>query len=98
MRRLARALVQRTVASMAPPTPSGAVFDPSFHTPAGLLEAGTAFALELPSVPVPLLVTCQHLFGPAGGLNKDVPPALMTRFVPSVTARDALGHAITVEA
>jgi Trypsin-like peptidase domain len=83
---------------MAPATPSGAVFDPSFHTAAGLLEAGTAFALALPPLPVPLLVTCQHLFGPAGGLNKDVPPALMTRFVPSVTVKDALGHAVSAEA
>lgn len=83
---------------MAPPVPSGAVFDSAFHTAAGPLEAGTSFALELPAIGRPLLVTCQHLFGPAGGLSKDVPPALMSRFVPSVTATDALGHRMTARA
>jgi hypothetical protein len=83
---------------MAPPIPSGSVFDPGFHTAAGLLEAGSAFALELPSIGRPLLVTCQHLFGPAGGLSKDVPPGLMSRFVESVSLTDALGHRGTARA
>lgn len=73
---------------MAPVAPSGAVFDPCFHTAAGSLEAGTAFALEVPPLGV-LLVTCQHLFGPAGGLSKDVPPSLMGQFVQSVSLTGA---------
>src|SRR5690348_12378856 len=49
-------------------TPRGAVFDNTFETAKGPLQAGTSFALALEGIPV-LLVTCQHLFGPAGGLS-----------------------------
>ncbi len=78
-------------------TPSGAVFDNTFETAAGSMEAGTSFALALDGVPA-ALVTCQHLFGPAGGLSKDVPIELMSRFVSSVSVQDALGHAIHARA
>jgi hypothetical protein len=78
-----------------PPIPRGAVFDNRFHTAIGDVEAGTSFALQLAR---PLLVTCQHLFGPAGGVSRDVPPALMPQFVPSVTVDDALGNAIQAKA
>ncbi len=66
----------------------GTVFDPTFLTAAGELQAGTAFALSLDDSKEPLLVTCQHLFGPAGGLSKDVPPAIMSRFVQGVSLVD----------
>jgi hypothetical protein len=61
----------------------GTVFDPAFQTSVGALEAGTAFALAIPGRP-PLLITRQHLFGPAGGLSKGVPPQFMSRFVERV--------------
>jgi hypothetical protein len=83
---------------MSPSIPSGAVFDNRFHTAIGEVEAGTSFALQLTATSPALLVTCQHLFGPAGGISKDVPPSLMSQFVPSVTVKDALGSAITARA
>jgi hypothetical protein len=82
---------------MLPSTPSGAVFDNTFETAAGAMEAGTSFALALEGLPA-ALVTCQHLFGPAGGLSKDVPTGFMSRFVSSVSVQDALGHAIHARA
>lgn len=48
---------------MAPTHASEAVFRPRFHTRLGSFDAGRAFALRLDGRD--LLVTCQHLFGPA---------------------------------
>lgn len=61
------------------------------------MEAGTSFALAIDGLPR-LLVTCQHLFGPAGGLSKDVPTELMSRFVQGVAVKDALGGGIEAKA
>jgi hypothetical protein len=81
-----------------PEVPIGAVFDPCFRTAAGELRAGTAFSFASPRFPTPLLVTCQHLFGPAGGLTRDVPPELMPRFVSGVDAADSFGGPLRVTA
>lgn len=80
-----------------PLLPRGAVFDNTFESAVGPIQAGTSFALGLPGLP-PLLVTCQHLFGPAGGLTEDVPPHLMPRFVPSASVAGACGDGVTAKA
>jgi hypothetical protein len=82
---------------MQPSAPRGAVFDNTFESAAGPIQAGTSFALALTGLP-PLLITCQHLFGPAGGVSKDVPPAFMPRFVPSVSIMGALADGVTARA
>jgi hypothetical protein len=82
---------------MPPPLPSSAVFDPTFRTAIGNVEAGTAFAVQV-SDRDPLVVTCQHLFGPAGGISKEVPPAFMPRFVLGVGLKGALGLPVAGQA
>ncbi len=71
-----------------PPLPRGAVFGPEFVTAQGRFGAGTAFAVHVPEVEAPVLVTCQHLFGPAGGLADDVPASSMGAFVQAVALCD----------
>lgn len=73
------------------------MFDNTFQTVVGPLQAGTSFALALEGLPA-LLVTCQHLFGPAGGLSKDVPPQFMSRFVTAASVKGALGEAVEARA
>jgi hypothetical protein len=64
-------------------------YKPAFQTGIGLLEAGSAFPFRL-DTGQDVVVTCQHLFGPAGGLNADVPPAIMPRFVFGTSLRDPI--------
>lgn len=74
---------------MQPPAlPRGAVFGPEFVTAQGRFGAGTAFAAFVPEVEAPVLLTCQHLFGPAGGLEGDVPASSMGAFVQAVALCD----------
>lgn len=46
------------------------VFDPTFVTTEGDLEAGKVFVATLPACKEALLVSALHLFGPAGGMSK----------------------------
>ncbi len=74
---------------MQPPAlPRGAVFGPEFVTAKGRFGAGTAFAVFVPDVEAPVLLTCQHLFGPAGGLDDDIPASAMGAFVQAVALVD----------
>jgi hypothetical protein len=74
---------------MQPPAlPRGAVFGPEFVTAQGRFGAGTAFAVLVPEVEAPVLLTCQHLFGPAGGLTGDIPASSMGAFVQAVALCD----------
>ncbi|WAS94605.1 DUF4240 domain-containing protein [Nannocystis punicea] len=79
----------------APPLARGAVNKPEFVSAIGPFAAGSAFPLAFPELGRDLLVSCQHLFGPAGGLSKDVPGELMDRFVESVNLTDPFDGAPT---
>ncbi|MFZ6759180.1 hypothetical protein ACO0K9_18395 [Undibacterium sp. Ji50W] len=46
------------------------VFEPTFVTTEGDLEAGKVFVATLPTCKEALLVSALHLFGPAGGMSK----------------------------
>jgi hypothetical protein len=48
--------------------PEGAVFQPTFHTEPGTIEAGKAFVVRLEGCAHPLLITALRLLGPVGGL------------------------------
>ena len=56
-----------------PPAPNGFIFRPTFDTDEGEIRAGTAFPLRLPEHARPVIVTAMHLFGPGGGMSRDVP-------------------------
>ncbi|MFY0539447.1 DUF4240 domain-containing protein [Nannocystis pusilla] len=79
----------------APLLKRGAVNKPEFVTVTGPFAAGSAFPLAFPELGRDLLVSCQHLFGPAGGLSRDVPGELMDRFVDSVKLTDPFDGAPT---
>jgi hypothetical protein len=69
-------LVAHTVAAAPPSTIQNAICSPVFQADGKAFSAGTAFALDLPRpVPRTLVVTAIHLFGPAGGLDKQIPAA-----------------------
>jgi len=72
----------------APIIESGFVGCPEFETKSGKFSAGTAFFAKLPDETRPLLITVQHIFGPAGGLKTDVPKEQMAGFANRVTLRD----------
>ncbi|MCY1009364.1 DUF4240 domain-containing protein [Nannocystis pusilla] len=79
----------------APTLARGAVNKPEFVSVVGPFAAGSAFPLAFPELGRDLLVSCQHLFGPAGGLSKAVPGELMDRFVESVNLTDPFDGAPT---
>ena len=81
-------LVQSTMARpvAAPSVPPNALYQPTFLTARESWCAGTAFIVEFPGAPAPLLVTCHHLFGPSGGLEKQLEPQDLPKVVRGVAA------------
>jgi len=76
-----------------PPTAATAVIcRPTFSVDGQPLEAGTAFLLSTPTGPA--LVTAQHLFGPAGGLDTDIAWSQMPARVSGAACRTLSGDAI----
>jgi hypothetical protein len=73
----------------APAIPAAAVLWPEFQTDEGVGQAGTAFAIRLPGVERPLLVTALHLFSEVGGLRRQ----LSARELASVVRRVVLSNA-----
>ena len=66
--------------------PKSALLQPSFHGGTGRkFAAGSAFLCAV-SADQTLLLTAQHLFGEAGGLEKDLPWKSMAREYPNATA------------
>ena len=51
----------------------GSLFRPTFRTPQGDVNAGTAFAAKVPRANKTMIISAMHLFGPAGGLTADIP-------------------------
>jgi hypothetical protein len=71
----------------APEVAEGFVLRPAFFTETGSFLAGTAFAVQEGDRTV--VLTAYHLFGPAGGLPAEVPPAEVGKLVREVLLRDA---------
>lgn len=75
--------------SVEPPgVPDRFVFRPEFQTTNGPVQAGTAFAILLPNLSRPVLLTAIHLLGPAGGLAQAIPAAEVPRAVTQVSLED----------
>lgn len=51
----------------------GFLFRPTFETTHGAVDAGTAFAARASASSRPVVLSALHLFGPAGGLDSDIP-------------------------
>ena len=78
---LAAAVVRGAEPPPEPALTGGFVGRPQYQTTAGLFSAGTAFTIEVEDEPAVLMLTAQHVFGPAGGLDKDIKKAAMPNFV-----------------
>lgn len=74
--RLFASILALTVAVAAhgfePVPPKDTLFKPTFLTGRDSFTAGTAFVCEAPAGGGQLLLTAQHLLGPAGGFEKDL--------------------------
>ena len=66
-------LAGAAIGRASPTPPTNTVCRPTFTTAAGPFSAGTAFVCDYPEGKVQLLLTAQHLFGPAGGLPAAIP-------------------------
>jgi Trypsin-like peptidase domain len=88
-------------AAVAPPTHvAAAICSPEFRTVQGRLAAGTAFVVRWPASErsQALLVTAHHLFGPDGGLPKQVTWQELPTFVRSVRCVQLSTKASVLEA
>ena len=63
-----------TTSTAEPAVPEHGLFKPAFLMLHGSWSAGTGFLVRVAGRKEPLLVTCFHLFGPAGGLEKQMSP------------------------
>jgi Trypsin-like peptidase domain len=70
--------VVTALATAAPAPPSEVVFKPTFLSGDDSLTAGTGFVARLKGEYV--FLTAHHLFGPAGGLERDLSPAEAKEF------------------
>lgn len=80
-------------ADPAPAEPAltpGFVGRPDFDTRAGDIQAGTCFLVERPGQPGQWLLTAQHIFGAAGGLDHEVPHDQMPTFAKRAGFEDLL--------
>jgi hypothetical protein len=82
-------------AAALPSLPEHSILRPEFSTNKGVLKAGTAFAVNLANHDRPLILTALHLFGPNGGLAKQIPSEELAGFVSGATLYDAFtGEAV----
>ncbi|MCK4259282.1 MAG: hypothetical protein KAX49_09905 [Halanaerobiales bacterium] len=68
--------------------PSNIVFRPTFEIIEGDLIAGTAFAVKFGEEGSTIILTALHIFGPAGGLEADIPASELPSYVAKVTLND----------
>jgi len=66
------ACTQRLGSDTEPVLKENSILSPYFHLRDIEFSAGTAFAVELSDEREDLIVTALHLFGPSGGLNKQI--------------------------
>jgi len=71
-----------------PAVETGFVGRPEFDTRDGKFGAGTAFLVKIDGESCPVLITAQHIFGPAGGLRQEVPRGHMSTFAKRASLRD----------
>ena len=72
-----------------PPTvPDKFVLEPTIVTAQKTFSAGTAFAAKHPDLDRPVVLTCLHIFGTAGGYPTEIPPLDLPRVVKKVTFED----------
>jgi hypothetical protein len=86
------------VETRPPEVAEGALLRPTFDTSAGRGTAGNAFAGRLEGVERPVIVTCLHLFGRRGGLERDLKAEELPREVRRVTLADRFSEAAVGEA
>ena len=79
-----------------PPAPDGFIFRPTFDTDEGEIRAGTAFPLRLPGHPRPVIISALHLFGPGGGMSRDVPPNELPKAVKRLRLDDCFAASQTI--
>lgn len=65
------------------------ILTPTFELQDKSFVAGTAFAVDMPDEDVSLVLTALHLFGPDGGLEKNIPSAELPNKVKKATFKDA---------
>ncbi|MCH9688453.1 MAG: serine protease [Deltaproteobacteria bacterium] len=75
-------------------TPEEAWVRPTFVTTDQPLSAGTAFVCEVVPGQPPLLLSAQHLFGPAGGLAREYAWSEMKTLVQGAEGYDAHGNRV----
>lgn len=75
-------------------SPEGAWVRPEFITQDQTLSAGTGFICEVDPGEPPLLLTAQHLFGPAGGLPRDYLWSEMASLVEGGAGYDSEGRRV----
>ena len=84
-------LLLSSAAWSAPTIEDGTILRPRFVTEQGTFNAGTAFAVDVNGKV--LVVTALHLFGPAGGLEKQIEGDQVPAFTKSIFLRDAFTNA-----
>ena len=78
--------VKLDIAASGPPdVPDHFLFRPRIETAIGMLRGGTVFACKLPGDERPILLTALHIFGPAGGLEKQITATELPKSVKKVT-------------
>lgn len=77
-----------TETNVTPPDiPDNTILRPEFELNTETFKAGTAFAIEMEEKS--LILTAYHLFGEAGGLEKEIPASDLPYVLKKVTFRDA---------
>jgi hypothetical protein len=71
-----------------PKVPDKFVLKPTINLQNSALHAGTAFAAKIEGEKQPVIVTAIHIFGPAGGLKKDIPSTNLPKAVKNIELTD----------
>jgi len=80
--------------SQPPVVSDGMLFRPTFATSDGVVDAGTAFAAKVNGSSNTFVISALHLFGPAGGLNQDVPASQLPSRWQGLSLQDCKSHIV----
>ena len=86
---------ESTSNTTAPLMTAGMVFRPSFGHRGTFFEAGTAFAASVPGSTKPIILTALHLFGPAGGLERDISATQIPSRLSELKLTDCINKRLT---
>ena len=92
--RFAPATPSRPIRSGPPTVTPGMLFRPQFVTLDGTVDAGTAFAAKIEGSQPTFIVSALHLFGEAGGLNHDIPAAVLSSRWQGLSLEDCSSHIV----